>query len=336
MRDLRALPKVDLHVHLEGSIRHRTVQEIAARHGAPVPAPLDRAGFRDFAHFIDHYNAVTGCLREAEDFRRIAYELCEDEAAEGVRYAEVTLSLTEHGVVLGDWDAPLAGALEGFAEGERAFGVRCRVVIDLVRGHPLAAAERSLEAALRSRDRGVIALGLGGSERHPPEPFADIFRTARAAGLHSVPHAGETLGAASIRGALDALGAERVGHGVRALDDDDLVAELRERAIPLEVCVTSNVALGVARSLAEHPFLRLCAAGLVVTLNSDDPALFASPLAGEYAIARRVFGLDDHALYDNARACVRASFAAVELAGDLLSDIDELLGDEDISFWILL
>jgi adenosine deaminase len=268
---------------------------------------------------------VCACLREPEDFRRIAYEFCEDEAAEGVRYAEVTFSLPEHGFNWGDWDTPVAAVLDGFAAGGRACGVTCRLIIDAVRNFPLDGAERAMRVALRYRDAGVVALGLGGSEKDPPEPFAEIFRAARDGGLHSVPHAGETAGAESIRGAVYALGAERIGHGIRVLEDPVLVEDLRARELPLEVCLTSNVASGVVRRIEDHPFPRLLAAGLVVTLNSDDPSMFRSPLAGEYALARTVFGLDDVALAERARCGVRASFAEETRKNTLLAEIDHWL-----------
>ncbi|MFB3739456.1 MAG: adenosine deaminase [Candidatus Velamenicoccus archaeovorus] len=325
--DVFALPKVDLHVHLEGSMRPSTVVELAATSGADLPEGLrdGRYGFRDFRHFIDQWVAGLRCLTTPADFRRIAYELSEDEAAQGVRYAEVSFSLPEHAARLDDWDGPVLGVLEGFADGERDFGIVCRPYVDVVRGLPVELSWNAMRTAVRHREGGVIGVGLGGDERHPPEDYAQIFAEARSNGLHSLPHAGETAGPASIRGALDALGAERLGHGIRCLEDPDLAAELRDRRIALEVCPTSNVMTRVVRSIDEHPLPRLLEAGLLVTLNSDDPSMFSSPIAGEYELARRVFGLDDAKLAEIARNGVRASFAPASLKAELERGIDAWL-----------
>jgi adenosine deaminase len=219
---------------------------------------------------------------------------------------------------------PVLTVLEGFAEGERDFGIRCRLVLDCVHGFPLELAQSTLAAALRHRDDGVIALGLGGDERKPIDELVPVFRAAVDGALHSVPHAGETTGPATIRAALDLLNAERLGHGIRVLDDDELVAEVRERGIPLEVCPTSNVATGVVPTVQDHPFPRLRDAGLTVTLNSDDPGMFASPLCGEYELARTVFDLNDDALAGVAKAGMRASF---------LDDADKAALEADIDAW---
>lgn len=319
MRDLLALPKVELHVHLEGSMRASTVVELARRYGVELPEGLrdGRYAFRDFRHFIDEWVAGLACLRTPEDFRRIAIELCEDEAAQGVRYAEVSFSLPDHAERLADWDAALEGVLDGFAEGERAFGIACRPYVDVVRGIDLELSRRAMRAAVRHRDRGVIGIGLGGEERFPPEPYADIFREAREAGLRSIPHAGETRGPASIRGSLEALGADRIGHGIRILEDPGLVEEVRDRGIGLDVCPTSNVMTRSVPSLREHPLPRMLEAGLLVTLNSDDPSMFGSRLSDEYARIRETFGFDDRALAELARNGVRASFADEAIKRDL-------------------
>jgi adenosine deaminase len=307
-RPLAALPKAHLHVHLEGTIRPPTLVAVAARHGLQIPAGV-RYRFVDLAGFFADYQLVRQCLVDADDFRRIGYELCEDEAAQGVRYAEVTFTPEFHAVRLGDWDMPVAAILEGFAQGESDFGIRCRLVLDHSRRRPYELAEQTLAVAKRYSERGVVGFGLGGPESgYPPEPYAPLFLAALDAGLHSLPHAGEGAGPSSIRGALEALRAERLGHGVRVLEDADLVAEVRDRRIPLEVCPSINVRTGIFPSLAEHPLARLLEAGLVVTLNADVPAMIDTPLTAEFTIARDVFRLDDHALADLARASVRASF----------------------------
>jgi adenosine deaminase len=231
----------------------------------------------------------------------------------------VTLSLTGQALSTNDWDGPLSAALDGFEAGREVFGTQCRVILDHPRGFPIEYADRLLEVALRHRDRGVVALGLAGPEAQSGAPVAEVFTRARAEGLHSVPHAGEATDAASIREALDLLEPERIGHGIRAVEDEALLVELRDLAIPLEVCPTSNVALGNVASFDEHPLLRLIDAGVVVTLNSDDPAMFHSNLLQEYEVARSIFGLDDAGVAELARAGVRASFA-----DDTLKQVMEL------------
>ena len=327
LRDLRALPKVDLHVHLEGSMRSSTLLELCERDGRRPPPALGEDGYHfvDFLDFLAQYAAACACLSRIDDFRRIAYEFCEDEAREGVRWAEVTFTPLGHALRLGDWDGPIAAVLDGFAQGERDFGITCRVVIDHAREVTPALAEPVVDLALRYRDRGVISFGLGGDERFPPGLFVDAFARAREGGLRSVPHAGEGAGPESVRDALDQLGAERIGHGVRSIEDPDLVARLRREQVPLEVCPTSNIATGVVASIEEHPLPRLLEAGLCVTLASDDPEMFHSPLSGEYLLARDVFGLDDGALAGIARNGVRASFAPDSLKADLETAIDDWL-----------
>jgi adenosine deaminase len=315
------LPKVHLHLHLEGAIRPHTVRELAERHGSEPPR-----GFADLAQFFDDYQRVRECVRTADDFRRIAYELCQDEAAQGVRYAEVTFSPAFHALRLGEWDMPLLAILDGFQQAEADLGIRCRLVLDHSRRRPLELAEKTLELALRYRDRGVLGFGLGGPEAaFPPEPYAPVFERAVDGGLHSLPHAGEEAGPPSIRGALTALRAERLGHGVRILEDPDLVAEVRERRIPLEVCPTINVLTGIFPSFEEHPLPRLLAEGLVVTLNADVPRMIATSISREYERARHVHGLSDETLAEIARNGVRASYVSENDLAKLLGEIDDWL-----------
>lgn len=323
-RDLVALPKVDLHVHLEGSMRPGTVVELAARHGVELPEGLrdGRYEFRDFRHFIDEWLAGLACLHEPEEFTRVALEFCEDQAAQGVRYAEVSLSLPDHAERLGEWDMPVAAVLDGLAEGERRLGIVCRMYVDVVRGIDLGASRRAMEVAAAHRDHGVIGIGLGGEERFPPEPYAEIFREGRELGLRSIPHAGETHGPASIRGAIVALGAERIGHGIRILEDDALVEEVKTRGIGLDVCPTSNARTRSVASLVTHPLGAMLDAGLPCSLASDDPSMFHSFIADEYEVCRRVLGFDDERLATLARNGVAVSFADDETKAELESAID--------------
>ncbi|NKZ02704.1 adenosine deaminase [Actinomadura latina] len=305
MRDLLSLPKAHLHVHLESTVRSATLREIGAANGVRVPD--DVGTFGDFASFFAQNDLVRACLRRPADFRRIAYEFCEDESAQGVQYAEVSFTAAGHGERLGDLGMPLRAVLEGLEAGQDAFGIECRVILDHSRRRSVERAWRTLDLA-RRHDR-VAAIGLAGDEAHPGAPFDDVFAAARDAGLHVVHHAGEGEGPASIRQALGPGRTERLGHGIRILDDPDLVAEVRERGIPLEVCPSSNVALGFAPSLDAHPLPRLRDAGLIVTINTDIPALIDTSLTAEYARVRDAFGYDDRTLAGLARAGVDASFA---------------------------
>ncbi|WP_255410875.1 adenosine deaminase [Blastococcus sp. TF02A-26] len=286
------------------------------------PAP---AAYDGFAAFAAVNGAVRDCLRRPEDFARVAREFCADQAAQGVRYAEVTVTAAAHGERLGDPEMPLAAVLDGLAAGQAAHEIEVRVVLDHPRRRSVQRFRATLDLALRYADRGVVAIGFAGAEEHPLSPFADVLADAVGAGVHLVHHAGETAGPASIREALDVGRAERIGHGIRALEDPGLVAELRDRGVPLEVCPSSNVALGLVPSLAGHPLPQMLAAGLVVTLSTDVPSATGATLAGEYAAVRDAFGWDDDVLAGLARASVDASFAPAATRARLRAGIDAWL-----------
>ena len=327
-----ALPKVELHVHLEGSVRPETLLSLARRHGSTgLPDTLaglrDFYRFRDFAHFVEVYYAVCDNLRDSDDFALVAREMGEQLAAQGVRYAEVTFTPFNHtrrGVPV---EAVFEGVERGRVEAEAATGVRLRWCTDIPGEFGAEAGLETARLVVAAREAGrldgAVSFGLGGPEVGVPRPqFAEAFAMARDVGLRSVPHAGETDGPQSIRDALDHLGAERIGHGVRCLDDPDLVSRLRDEQIPLEVCPTSNVRLSVVPSLAAHPLPRLLAEGLVVTLNSDDPPMFGTSLRAEYLAAGSVMGLDRSQLADLARAGVRAAFLPEADRAALLAEVD--------------
>ncbi len=312
MRDLAGLPKAELHLHLEGSMRPETLRELADRQGRRVPTALATGGwtrFRDNGHFIEQYTDMCGLLGDLEDFRRAAYELCQDLAGQGVRYAEVVFSPAQHAARMGDWFGPIEAVLDGLRMGERSFGVVTRLAPDIIRDLGIEQAERTVEVALKFLGDGVVAINSAGSERAKPGVYAELVGAAVAAGLHSVPHAGEWAGPQNIWETLASLRPERIGHGISAVEDPVLLAHLAEIRMPLEVCPTSNVATGAVGSLPEHPFNRLREAGVVVTLNSDDPGMFGSWIADEYAIAREVFGLSDDELAEIARTGVPSSIA---------------------------
>ncbi len=316
---VRAAPKAELHVHLEGAIRPTTLFELAARNGVSLPATSE-AGlrewftYRDFNHFVEIFVTVTRCLRTAQDYELIVYEFGAEMARQNVRYAEITFSPSTHYALGVPYDTYFSGLQRGRARARTDFGVDINWIFDIVRKlrdatriRPLA--EYTTSVAIEGKDDGVVALGLGGSEVDgPPEPFAPWFERARGEALHSAPHAGETAGAASIWGALRALGAERIGHGVRAVEDPVLVDYLVQHHIPLEISPTSNVRLGVYRDYAACPLSQLHARGAIVTVNSDDPALFNTTLNDEAALLVDPFGLSVAAVDDILCNAVRHSF----------------------------
>lgn len=315
---LRAAPKAELHVHLEGSIQPATLLELARRNRVDLRADTvagirDWFAYRDFGHFVEIYVAITRCLRTREDYELITYEFGAEMARQNVRYAEVTFSPSTHQWLGVPHETYFEGLARGRVRAQADFGVRINWVFDVVR-MPLdqtgrAKADYTTSVAVEGRRDGVVALGLGGMEEgNPPEPFAPWFEKARTAGLHSSPHAGETVGPASIWGALRALGAERIGHGVRAIEDPRLVTYLAERCIPLELNPTSNVRLGVYPDLTDHPLRRLVDAGVIVTVNSDDPPMFNTTLNDEVAALADPFGLDVAAIDDILLNGVRHAF----------------------------
>jgi aminodeoxyfutalosine deaminase len=298
---IAGMPKVELHVHLEGSIRPGTLLTLARRNGIALPAE-DREGlqtfyqFTDFDHFLRIYFTISACLRTPEDFRLIAYEFGHDMARQNVRYAEVTFTphtnVTNTGL---PFEEILEALNDGRARAQADFGVEMAWILDIVRGVPESQMQVATWAA-DAQDQGVVGLGLGGPEKgNPPEDYEEAFVLAREAGLHSVPHAGELAGPESVWGALRALSAERLGHGVRCIEDPVLVEYLRAEQIPLEVCPSSEVCLGVYPSYEAHPLRQLWDEGLYVTINSDDPPMFNTNLVGEYEVLaeRMGFGAQD-------------------------------------------
>ncbi len=317
---LLRLPKVELHVHLEGAMRPAVLLELARRNGVALPAD-DEEGlaqwfrFRDFEHFVQVYLTCSRALRTPEDFQLLVADFLAEQARQSIVYTEAHFTIGTHLTNGANGDEVLAALEEAIREGEERLGVRLRLIPDVVRNVP-AMADATLEWALAGRGRGIVALGLSGSEaRFANDPFREHFVTAAREGLHCVAHAGEHAGPQSIRSALEVCGAERIGHGVRAVEDPVLMAELAERGIPLEVCPSSNVCLGVVPDLAHHPFDRLARAGCRVTVNSDDPAFFDTTLTGEYLRLARTFGYGPGELTRLALAGLRAAFLSeAELA----------------------
>jgi adenosine deaminase len=309
---LRAMPKVELHVHLEGATDPDTVWDMAARNKVRLPARSREEWarfyeFRDFGHFVEVYTAAAGAMKTPEDWSFMVERFLANQARQNVRYCETFLSASfqVNRFPADEWLHALA---EGAANGEARHGCRVRFIPDISREIP-DSRHRVLEFALRARATGlVVGLGLGGPEvGFPPEGFADVYAEARRQGMRVVAHAGETAGADSVRGAVESLKAERIGHGVRCLEDPSLVAQLRANRIPMEVSPTSNYRLGVVRRGEPHPIRQMVDAGLYCTVNSDDPPMFGTDLNGEYELlAGQGFGWDE--LWRLNRNAVEASF----------------------------
>ncbi len=284
------VPKIELHVHLEGAIRPRTLLEIARRNGEALPADTVEGleavyAFRDFAHFIDVWILTTNCLRTRDDFRQIVVDYAAAAASFGAVYVEGIFSPCERIARGVDWDDLYGGYTDGAVEALERHGVTVRFTPDLYRGVDPGLAMQAARHAVRYADRGVVGLGIGGMEAGMPlQPYLPAFEVARAGGLGFVPHAGEAAGPESIRETLE-LDPDRIRHGIRAVEDPAVLAEIVDRGLVLDVCPTSNLRTGVVGSLTEHPLPALRAAGVPCTINTDDPAMFGTDLGREYALA---------------------------------------------------
>jgi aminodeoxyfutalosine deaminase len=320
--ELIAMVKADLHVHLVGSAAPHTVAALAARYpqgGVPRDTGElnDFFRFRDFAHFLDVFTAVSRLVRSPEDLVVLVDGLAADMHAQGTVYAEVTVTPVTH-IRQGIGAGELAQALNAGAARARADGVELAWVYDISGRDGSDGGRLTLDAALNHPPDALLGFGLGGPEAGVRRSdFRQEFAAARAAGLHSVPHAGESAGPEEIWSALDDLGAERIGHGVAAAGDQRLLDRLREDRITLEVCPSSNVATGVVRALEDHPLPRLLEAGVPVVLGSDDPPMFGTSLLEEYRRVRDRLGLPASTLRALAAASIQASFAPPALKREL-------------------
>jgi aminodeoxyfutalosine deaminase len=328
---IAGLPKAELHVHHVGSASPRIVAELAARHpasGVPADEQLlaEYFTFRDFRHFIEVYLSVVDLIKTAEDVRMLTYEVARDMVGQRIRYAELTItpySSVSRGIPA---EAFVEAIEDARLAAERELGVVLRWCFDIPGEAGLPSAVETARIATDLTPDGLISFGLGGPEQGVSRPqFQPYFDAARAIGLHSVPHAGETTGPRTIWDALDLLGAERIGHGTSAVQDPALLAHLAERQIPLEVCPTSNVATRAVPSLAEHPLPRMVEAGLLVTINSDDPPMFSTDLNSEYLIAAELLKLDRAGIAALAQNAVTASFAPDQVKADLRAEIADYL-----------
>jgi aminodeoxyfutalosine deaminase len=311
---IRALPKAELHLHLEGTVDPVTLLELRQRHGKR--GGLDEIEqlyrYQDFTGFLMAFKAVTEDLRTAEDYELITYRLMEKLKAENILHAEVYVSV---GVCLWheqDFPAIFQGLQRGRERGERDFGVSLLWIFDAVRQFGEPAAREVAELAVRFKSPSVVGFGIGGDERKAgPELFRDVYAYAAENGLRLTIHAGETVGPESIWGGLN-LRAERIGHGLTAWQDPELVEELATRQIPVEVCITSNLRTGCLPALIEHPVRNYFNQGIMITLNTDDPAMFRTSLSHEYYIAQQSFGFNDEHLREVARNSFEASFLPAE------------------------
>ncbi|MFI6823927.1 adenosine deaminase [Micromonospora sp. NPDC050187] len=329
---IAGLPKVELHVHHVGSASPRIVAELAARHEGRSPVPADPEAlaayfeFRDFAHFIEVYLSVVDLVRDDTDVWILTHEVARELARQQVRYAELTITPYSH-VRRGIPAPAFCEAIEDARKrAEADFGIELRWCFDIPGEAGLPAAEETLRIALDQRPDGLISFGLGGPEIGVPRPqFKPYFDQARAAGLRSAPHAGETTGPQTVWDALRDLGAERIGHGISAAQDPELLAHLAQRRIALEVCPTSNLRTRAVASLDAHPLGRLVEAGVLVTINSDDPPMFGTTLNDEYAVAARLLGLDAAGVAGLARDAVTAAFLPDPEKRRLTAEIDAYL-----------
>jgi adenosine deaminase len=346
---IREMPKAEIHIHLEGTVNPDTLLALAERNdklhvlpGTEESQLRDWFAFTDFPHFLEVYITIMKLMRCADDIALVAYENGADMASQNIRYREITVTPNMH-THHEDKGMTIEDLLEGLEEGrQRAladFGVEMRWVFDCSRtlsfpnretgAYDPRPAQRTLRYALAGIDQGVVGLGLGGYEvGAPPEPFASVFADAKESGLLSLPHAGETVGPASVWGAIDALQADRVGHGVRAIEDPRLLQALKERQIPLELSLTSNEKLHVYKSVRSHPFPHLDKMGLLVTVNSDDPPLFNTTLCQEYEILAREFGYGRSELARVARNAFAVSAANGDLRARMLDEFDRWASDQ--------
>jgi aminodeoxyfutalosine deaminase len=321
---IRQLPKAELHLHLEGAVEPATLLELRARHGdrstlAEVEALYT---YTDFQSFLTAFKAVSAHLRGSDDYELITYRLMQRLKEENVLHAEVYVAV---GVCLfrkQDFAAIFEGLERGRARGARDFGVSLLWIFDATRHFGVEEAQKVFELAVRYHDRQVVGVGIGGDEQKaPPELFRSVYAYAEDHGLRLTAHAGETGPPESIWGALN-LHAERIGHAFTASQDPDLVEELAQRQIPVELCITSNLRTGVCKAVAEHPTKNYFDQGVMITLNTDDPALFGTTLSREYQLAQETFGFTDEHLRELARNSFEASFLPAEKKLELLSLFD--------------
>ncbi|MBI4854090.1 MAG: adenosine deaminase [Acidobacteria bacterium] len=319
------MPKVELHVHLEGAIEPTTLLKLAKEHKVKLPANTVEGlqewyKFKDFPHFVEIYLTISSCLKSTEDIELITREFLIGQAKQNIRYSEVTYTAYTHYKFRNiSFEAQLSAINRARDWAKKEYGITMALIIDIPRS---IAPEEGLIVAdwvIDAKNDGVVALGLGGPEvGYPPELHKDAFKKILKAGITSIPHAGETMGAESIWGALKDLGASRIGHGVRCLEDTKLVDYLREHQVPLEVCPTSNICLQVAPSLSKHPLPKLLEEGLYITINSDDPPMFNTTLTDEFLRITETFAFSHEEIKKLVLNALNASLLLEKEKKDLL------------------
>lgn len=339
---IQSLPKAELHLHLEGSVEPATLAELSRRHNTPLPTENNRydvAGsgdelteeavrqlysYKNFSGFMMAFKAVTERLRTPEDYELVTYKLMQRLRQQNVLHAEVYVSV---GVVRWrgqEFDPIFDGMERGRERGQRDFGVSLLWIFDAVRHFGPEAAAEVFDLAARLRDRNVVAIGIGGDERRgPAEWFRDLFKKAADQGLCLTAHAGETVGPESVWGALN-MGAQRIGHGLSIARDAELMEVLAHKQVPVEVCISSNVRTGICSDIREHPVKKMFDEGLMITLNTDDPAMFQTSLSREYELAAEEFSFSDEHLRELARNSFEASFLPAEKKVAFLKRIDQM------------
>ena len=321
---IQSLLKAELHLHLEGSVTPDALVDLRRRHGKESTLAEAQAlyQYKDFLGFLMAFKTLTEDLQTPEDYELITYRLMQQLKAENVLHAEVYVSV---GVCLWrkqDFGAIFEGLERGRERGQKDFGVSLLWIFDAVRQFGAEAAQKVFELAAKYRDRSIVSIGIGGDElKAPPELFREQFAYASAQGLRLTAHAGESAGPESIWGALN-LGAERIGHGLTAAQDPELIEELAQRQVPVEICLTSNLKTGCCLQLHDHPVRKYFDQGLMITLNSDDPAMFGTTLNREYELAQSEFGFTDEHLRELARNSFEASFLPPDKKIEFLNLLD--------------
>jgi aminodeoxyfutalosine deaminase len=339
---IQSLPKAELHLHLEGSVDPATVAELSRRYNTPLPTENNRydvAGsgdvlteddvrrlysYKDFNGFLMAFKSVTERLRSPEDYELVTYRLMQKLRQQNVVHAEVYVSV---GVIRwrGQPAEPIFEGMErGRERGQRDFGVSLLWIFDAVRHFGPEAAAEVFNLAARLRERNVVGIGIGGDEaRGPAEGFRDLYKKAADNGLRLTAHAGETTGPESVWGAIN-IGAERIGHGLSAARDPELMEVMAQKQVPVEMCITSNLRTGACKDMQEHPVKKFFDEGLMITLSTDDPAMFQTSLNKEFEIARQEFSFTEDHLRELARNSIEASFLPVEKKLRFMQQIDFL------------
>jgi adenosine deaminase len=308
-----AIPKVELHVHLEGSVQPSTFLKLARKNNLDIQCDDEAAvaelfRFKDFAHFMDLYGACTYAFRDPDDFELVTTELGLNAARQGVRYMEVTFTAGTHFRFKGvPFDEQIDAIARGASRVRKSTGTEMRFIIDHVRGFSLDDCYQTAQWCIDGRDRGIVALGLGGFEDgRPASLYSDAIHWAQQQGVPFVPHAGEAAGPESMWDALQ-FDPPRLGHGFRAIEDSRLVAYLRDHRVLLEICPTSNACTGTISSLDQHPVRRLWDLGVLLTLNTDDPSMFNTSMLNEHRLAVSMFGFTVDELAEMAILGVRSA-----------------------------